>query len=251
MEETNKNKTVYNIQVRRDHTYTANNIVVHNCQDLSIAKKNREGLRGQRSGLFWEAVRIHKEVNPKWFIYENVSSMKKEWKEQMLRAIQEVDHSAYMIEINAALVSAQNRKRVFFTNIPVEQPKDREILLKDILEENVDEKYYLSQKELNYMNGDSGRYSDRWSFCNNSEKNKSLALVANLHKGVPYNVIRIGDLIRKLTPTECLRLQSMPDDYFDKAMVNNKPISNTQRYKMCGNAFNCEVIKHIIKGGDW
>jgi len=53
--------------------------------------------------------------------------------------------------------------------------------------------------------------------------------------------------IRKLTPTECLRLQSMPDDYFDKATYKNKPISNTQRYKMCGNAFNCEVIKYVLK----
>ena len=53
--------------------------------------------------------------------------------------------------------------------------------------------------------------------------------------------------IRKLTPTECLRLQSMPDNYFDKAICNNKPISNTQRYKMCGNAFNCEVIKTYFK----
>lgn len=58
--------------------------------------------------------------------------------------------------------------------------------------------------------------------------------------------------IRKLTPTECLRLQSMPDDYFDKAHTTRgksekqHPISNTQRYKMCGNAFNCEVVKHII-----
>ena len=58
--------------------------------------------------------------------------------------------------------------------------------------------------------------------------------------------IDTGISIRKLTPTECLRLQSMPDDYFDKAIANKKPISNTQRYKMCGNAFNCEVIKHII-----
>jgi DNA (cytosine-5)-methyltransferase 3A len=53
--------------------------------------------------------------------------------------------------------------------------------------------------------------------------------------------------IRKLTPTECLRLQSMPDNYFDKSEYKGKPISNTQRYKMCGNAFNKEVIVHILK----
>lgn len=53
--------------------------------------------------------------------------------------------------------------------------------------------------------------------------------------------------IRKLSPVETLRLQSMPDNYFDKAIANKKPISNTQRYRMCGNAFNCEVIKHIVE----
>jgi site-specific DNA-cytosine methylase len=61
------------------------------------------------------------------------------------------------------------------------------------------------------------------------------------------SMVATEQVIRKLTPTECLRLQSLPDHYFDKATYKGKPISNTQRYKMCGNAFNCEVIKHIIK----
>lgn len=61
------------------------------------------------------------------------------------------------------------------------------------------------------------------------------------------SMVEVEQQIRKLTPTECLRLQSMPDNYFDKATYKGKPISNSQRYKMCGNAFNCEVIKHIIK----
>src|SRR3990167_5007162 len=117
------------------------------CQDLSIAKKDRKGLDGERSGLFWEAVRIHKEVKPRWFIYENVNSMKREWKEQMLKAVQEVEPSAYMIMINAALVSAQNRKRIFITNIPnVSQPKDRGIFLKDILEPSVDDTFMVRPK---------------------------------------------------------------------------------------------------------
>src|SRR3990167_1331774 len=127
------------------------------CQDLSIAQKNRKGLSGERSGLFWEAIRIHKEIRPKWFIYENVNSMKQEWKEQMLKAVQEIEPSAYMIMINAALVSAQNRKRIFITNIPnVSQPKDRGIFLKDILEENVDESFYVKDEYLSkvkYLKG--------------------------------------------------------------------------------------------------
>jgi DNA (cytosine-5)-methyltransferase 3A len=65
--------------------------------------------------------------------------------------------------------------------------------------------------------------------------------------GYSFGKILHQEQIRKLTPTECLRLQSMPDDYFDKAIYKGKPISNTQRYKMCGNAFNKEVIVHILK----
>lgn len=61
------------------------------------------------------------------------------------------------------------------------------------------------------------------------------------------SMVEIDTQIRKLTPIECLRLQSMPDDYFDKALYKGKPISNTQKYKMCGNAFNCKVIEHILK----
>ena len=53
-------------------------------------------------------------------------------------------------------------------------------------------------------------------------------------------------LFRKLTLLECLRLQSMPDNYFDGAIANNKPLSDSQKYKMCGNAFNCKVIEHIF-----
>src|SRR3990167_6011145 len=107
------------------------------CQDLSIAQKNRKGLDGERSGLFWEYVRILKEAKPRWFILENVASMSKEAKEVITREL-----GVEPIMINAALVSAQNRKRLFWTNIPnVKLPDDRGIFLKDILEPKVDEIY--------------------------------------------------------------------------------------------------------------
>jgi len=100
------------------------------CQDLSIAKKDRKGLDGERSGLFWEYVRILQEVKPKYFILENVASMPKEAKAIITESL-----GVEPIMINAALVSAQNRKRLFWTNIPnVTLPEDRGIFLKDILE---------------------------------------------------------------------------------------------------------------------
>lgn len=99
------------------------------CQDLSIAKKDRKGLEGERSGLFWEYVRIMNEVKPKWFILENVASMPQADKD-IISGVMGVEP----IMFNASLVSAQCRKRLFWTNIPFQLPDDKGILLKHILE---------------------------------------------------------------------------------------------------------------------
>ena len=111
------------------------------CQDLSIAKKDRKGLEGNRSGLFWEYVRIKKECNPKWFILENVASMPKADRDIITREM-----GVEPVLFNASLVSAQCRKRLFWTNIPFSLPVDRGILLKDILEVDVDEKFYIKKE---------------------------------------------------------------------------------------------------------
>jgi len=114
------------------------------CQDLSIAKKDRKGLQGEKSWLFFEYVRLLKEVKPKYFLLENVASMKKADKEEITRILTEIYPDTQCYLINSALVSAQNRRRLYFTNIQwVEQPADKWIVLKDILEETVDEKYYV------------------------------------------------------------------------------------------------------------
>jgi DNA (cytosine-5)-methyltransferase 3A len=110
------------------------------CQDLSIAKKDRKGLDGNRSGLFWEFVRIKKECNPQWFILENVASMPKADRDIITREM-----GVEPVMFNASLVSAQCRKRLFWTNIPFDLPEDRGILLKDILEADVDEKFYIKK----------------------------------------------------------------------------------------------------------
>jgi DNA-cytosine methyltransferase len=268
------------------------------CQDLSIAKKNRQGLDGARSGLFWEYVRILKEVKPKYFVLENVNSMPKEAKAIITEAL-----GVEPIMINASLVSAQNRKRLFWTNIPnVTLPEDRNILLKDILEENVDFKYcissnqahatitenksspmtqamgmggghvpYISKEPIRIGKFNSGGQGDRIY----SPEGKSVGLsalgggrgaktglyaipVALRNRGEgkkpEYNgtdkansmttvqtdsMVQENSIIRKLTPIECERLQSLPDNY-------TEGISNSQRYKCLGNAFNKEVVKHIL-----
>jgi DNA (cytosine-5)-methyltransferase 3A len=100
------------------------------CTDLSIAKKDRQGLEGEHSSLFWEYVRILNHIKPKYFILENVASMSKKDKAIITETL-----GVEPVMIDAALVSAQSRKRLFWTNIPVKDlPADRGILLKDILQ---------------------------------------------------------------------------------------------------------------------
>ena len=99
------------------------------CIDLSIAKKGRQGLEGEHSSLFWEYVRILRLTNPKYFILENVASMPKKDKDIITKEL-----GVEPVMFNASLVSAQCRKRLFWTNIQFELPEDKGILLKDILE---------------------------------------------------------------------------------------------------------------------
>lgn len=279
------------------------------CQDLSIAKKNREGLSGSRSGLFYEYVRILKETKPKYFVLENVNSMPKEAKETITKELFGIEP----IMINAALVSAQNRKRLFwvgrlvgdtYERVEIPQPEDMGILLKDILQNGaeVDERMVVGGKSFSVTasyNGavewnsverkqrtmvrvgqlNQGGQADRiystdgkgvnlsangggrgaktglyaiskeqhgtaLDYYNNTivPNNKAKVLGTNPHctTAVAGQLINDNSIIRKLTPIECERLQSLPDNYTDG-------VSNSQRYKALGNAFNCEVIKHILK----
>ena len=125
------------------------------CQDLSIAGQ-RKGLDGERSGLFYKYVEALKIIKPKYFLLENNYGMPKEAYEEISQLM-----GCYPILINSALVSAQNRLRYYWTNIGnkqynlfgfptvcIEQPKDKKLVIKDILENKVDEKYYLSDTRV-------------------------------------------------------------------------------------------------------
>ncbi len=217
------------------------------CQDLSIAKKDRKGLDGDRSGLFWEYVRILKEVKPKFFILENVNSMPKEAKQLITETL-----GLEPIMINAGLVSGQQRKRLFWTNIlNVTQSEDWEIFLKDVVEENVDEKYFLSKEacERAIENRKSKTFHTGKRrgpmVLDRLENGKALTLTTNCGSGEnrANNIIRSNQNIksgfRNLIPIECERLQGLPDNY-------TEGVSNSQRYKMLGNAFNVDVVAHIL-----
>lgn len=256
------------------------------CQDLSISKKNRKGLEGERSGLFWDYVRIKKQLRPKWFILENVASMSKESKNIISEAL-----GVEPIMINASLVSAQNRKRLFWTNIPnVIQPKDRKIYLRNILEEAVKEKYSVNAVAFRGRNIVDGKrkdvlgaktqqcieiggekantitsvYKDSMVRIGSIGKGgqgeriydvggKSVSLSAlGGGRGAKTGLYEDGSKIRRLTPLECERLQGLPDNYTHSGLwyENGKWImranSEAQKYKMLGNAFNVDVVAHIL-----
>jgi DNA (cytosine-5)-methyltransferase 3A len=110
------------------------------CQDLSIAKENRKGLSGERSGLFFRFVDALRQCKPKYFLLENVASMKKENKDIITQIL-----GVEPVLINSDLVSAQSRKRLYWTNIgQIGQPENLNIFLKDIVEsgETYDSKSY-------------------------------------------------------------------------------------------------------------
>jgi DNA (cytosine-5)-methyltransferase 3A len=101
---------------------------------LSIAKQNRQGLQGERSRLFWEYIKALTIIKPKYFLLENVASMKNEDRDAITAVLRGIYPETECVMINSALVSAQQRKRYYWTNWHVEQPEDKGILLKDILE---------------------------------------------------------------------------------------------------------------------
>ena len=301
------------------------------CQGFSFAGKQL-AFDDPRSKLFFEFVRLKNECNPTYFMLENVK-MKKEF---------EIIISKYMgvapIEINSALLSAQNRVRLYWTNIANEayglfgdmqcmipQPKDKGILLRDILETDVPDKYYLSERMMEWLTRHSEKRGTEFkkldgnqkasclttteakqnlsndyvcvaSRGRNPEKPKSResglnteqmleprydgktncltsvqkdnlvmqlngskesggvqpyqqnrvyhtdgispALMAQMSCGT-HAILEKGTAIRRLTPTECERLQTVPDGY-------TSIVSDTQRYRMLGNGWTVDVIAHIF-----
>lgn len=258
------------------------------CQGFSFAGKQLN-FEDPRSSLFFEFVRLLKECKPKYFLLENVK-MKKEY-EQVITEYLGVEP----IEINSSLVSAQNRKRLYWTNLPnITQPQDINIALMDILEDNVASKFNISEasmkryvefhtddgsnlilgttalkgkigqrdrvyssfgksaaltatdykqpKQVKVYNQLNPNYKSQANTIYN-ENDKSPTLCAGTH-GYALGYIKRGTesdfRIRRFTPIECERLQTVPDNY-------TEGVSNTQRYKMLGNGWTVDVIAHIFK----
>lgn len=278
-------KLVYNLEVEEDNSYTANTMIVHNCQSFSIAGK-REEFEGE-SRLFYEYVRAIKECKPKYFFLENVESMSERVKEIISKEM-----GCYPTMINSSLLSAQNRKRYYWFNwgdmqynlfgfptCDIPQPKDKGILLKDVLESGIADREKtgaLCATDYKGFGYNAIEYMSKHQRCNYvaepirlsqyeksqgqaqrvySVRGKSVALNANGGgQGGKTGLYKIdlpdGDyIIRKLTPIECERLQTMPDN-FTQYGKNEKgeviEISNSQRYKCIGNSWTADVIAYIF-----
>lgn len=212
------------------------------CQDLSIAKTSRKGLEGDRSSLFWEYVRILKEVKPKYFILENVASMPNEAKDLITKTL-----GVEPIMIDAKLVSAQNRKRLFWTNIPgVTQPKDRGIILNDIIDWDSDRKWILPK------NIRKTQYGIAWDTSGkgyNSQQDRAYSIYGK-HPTVPTSrtvtkvkfVAENGASVGILNWNEVEKLQGLPEGYTDLGKDNRIE----KRGGVIGNGFNVDVIAHIL-----
>ena len=267
------------------------------CQGFSFAGKQLN-FDDPRSKLFFEYVRLLKTLKPKYFLMENVKMSKQS--QQIITDYLGVEP----IEINSNLVSAQNRRRLYWTNIPVDGvPEDKGIVLADILEDGftdrdksycLDASYYKgggasnvrlyfekSRRQIVFGSGMNligeatdikGRESIRRVYDTDGKAPTLLATTGGntqpkiLQRARGYNkgglkaldgktptlstsawehnnhlTLDEGTTWRKLTPTECERLQTVPDGYTDH-------VSNTQRYKMLGNGWTVDVIKHIFGG---
>ena len=273
------------------------------CQGFSFSGK-RLDFDDPRSKLFFEYVRLLRDLKPKWFLLENVR-MKQECQDVISEHL-----GVKPIAINSSLVSAQNRYRLYWTNIPFTEPEDRKIMLKDILEDGfltdrekshcLDANYFKGGNLKQYFEkhrrqlvfskdglceiGEAEEYS-HYKFratkavyhpdgksptlltCtggnrepkvmmlqkprgNNkggvTERDKSPCLSSSSWEQNNFVESDGPSKWRKLTPRECERLQTVPEDY-------TSSVSNTQRYRMLGNGWTVDVISHIFNEGfnDW
>lgn len=226
------------------------------CQGFSASGKGLNFV-DPRSRLFFEYVRILKEVRPRYFLLENVK-MKKEWS-----AIISDYLGVEPIEINSSTVSAQNRTRLYWTNIPkVTQPEDRGIKLEDILED-VEWKQPGAIRGRRLNKGvivgrrlnESGHRQDYdktipITQClevrrTNTDKSNCITTVDKDNVLTPLPPGRYSDAFKEKLPfryyttKEYCRLQTLPDDYLDM-------IPESQARKALGNGWTVDVIAHIL-----
>jgi DNA (cytosine-5)-methyltransferase 3A len=227
---------------RRNGASTKENIKIVTLEQYMDYKKKGFEFDGY-SYLFWEYVRVLKELKPKYFLLENVR-MSKEWEAVITETL-----GVKPIMINSSLVSAQSRHRLYWTNIEgITQPTDKGLLLKDVLKDTYSEKEVLSdliQSRFKLIsNSKSACGTTKPEFRKIGERdvvygdnNKMGCLVATDYKQ-PKQVYHNG-VLRKISPEEAELLQTLPEGY-------TSGISNTRRFECIGNGWTVDVISHIF-----
>lgn len=211
------------------------------CQDFSIARVvnegelgERKGLKGDKSRLFYEYLRLLEELKPKYFLLENVR----------MDAESEAQLNEYLgvkgMHINSNLVSFQNRHRIYWTNIPgVTIPKDRKINFQDFKDTNYD---YCKQfkvnrtpsREIMWGNGIDGK-------CPNvTNREKVNCLTRKQDRWSNSGLIEFEDFCRYLTRKELELAQTVPVGYTDVVSYN-------QAQDLLGDGWTIDVIAHILK----
>ena len=205
------------------------------CQGFSLMGKQLN-FNDDRSKLFFEYVRLWKELKPKYFILENV---------KMRQDIQDAISAilgVQPIEINSALFSGQNRRRLYWTNIP-----------------NIAKNLTQTSGQLSLITGKSLLTDQNYEIATVRKGNprqivkpatdKLPCLTASYYKGInadgrPGKAKSFGDYergkIEMLSPVECERMQTVPEGY-------TEGVAKTQRYKALGNGFTVEVITYILR----
>ena len=206
----------------------------------------RDHFNNSQSALFWEFIRLLNETNPKYFLLENVV-MKKEWQDIISKSI-----GTEPILIDSALVSAQRRKRLYWTNIPnITQPEDKGLVVRDIITSyDGPDRKYLDQNIIESMRslpncieytkkpGCGTNYHMDQIICYLDKKFRTLVGQCRKQKiRLLFDDGRIGSLI----PIEMERLQTIPDNY---ASI----ISSNQRNMAVGNGWTIDVISHMFQG---
>lgn len=251
------------------------------CQGFSFAGKQLN-FEDPRSKLFFEFVRLREETECEYFFLENVV---------MKQAYQEVISDYLGVQpvfINSALVSAQTRKRLYWTNITNSGlPLDKNVLLRDILQYEVEEGYLLSDKAIDYMGRPvkGGRNHYDFRHHHDSDQPKASCVTANTYKGVPYNVLITEEAISRIARKNYSQPKILPDKTGTINVKNNSGqlsvdsgttfipvgkylrrltemecerlqtvpdlyteiVSSTYRYKMLGNGWTVDVIAHLFE----
>lgn len=247
--------TNFSMSGKRNGMITKDNVEVLTLDQYLQLKKEKFQFAGY-SYLFWEYVRILKEVNPTYFLLENVI-MSKKWEKVITDTL-----GVEPIEINSSLVSAQHRRRLYWTNIPgVEQPKDRGINLEDILDENDNlipaavrgrrlNKATIIGRRLKNNKRDDYNKDIPITQClevraTNQNKSNCITTVAKDNVLTTMPIGRHPDAFKNKLPfryytlKELCRLQTIPENYF-------KGTSKNQIEKLIGNGWTVDVITHIF-----